>query len=63
MKIVRRGIVCNDTQRFMCYRCGTVFDADEGEYNLSNYSTEKVLNIELRCKCPLCEKNVYKYIS
>lgn len=60
MKIILNSNSSNDNKpiRFTCSRCGTVFDADRNEYDMSvNFRNEPYCV----CSCPKCNSTVYYY--
>lgn len=52
MRIVQEGNPVNKTRRFGCSRCGCIFDADKGEYEITYYP---YLEPMFTCKCPNCD--------
>lgn len=58
MKIIKRGNVqkLKKIKTFSCGNCGCVFEADNTEYDVCSQYNE----IYCQCKCPCCNKTVYR---
>lgn len=54
MKIIRRGHIQSKTKRFSCFHCGTVFEAEEGEYRNADQVAYVCEGIVAYCSCPVC---------
>lgn len=59
MKIIERGKIPKNTKRFYCKNCGTVFDADKGEYVSADQMEYMHDGILYKCICPVCKKWAY----
>jgi rubredoxin len=58
MKIVKKGEIPNKTKRFTCKLCGTVFEAERGEYHAAN-QIGWMEGIEYVSTCPVCKNTVF----
>ena len=58
MKIIKDGVIPDETKRFVCSKCGCVFDASKGEYR-ENFYCGQILE-GFSCKCPTCGEDVSK---
>ena len=59
MKIIKQGDlnIARKPLRFECKNCGTIFEADKGEYQfVDNYLSKE---INYACECPLCHGTIY----
>lgn len=56
MKIIKKGIIVKSDKRFSCRNCGTIFDADNEEYQ----TRTKMLITLYYCTCPVCGERVIK---
>jgi len=64
VKIVKYGNIYQvaRVRRFTCCRCGSVFDADNGEYTTVVGQIEYMYdNIIAKCICPVCGSTSYSY--
>lgn len=59
MKIIQEGKIPTYTKRFTCDTCGTVFDADKGEYHSCRQLEYTHDDLKYECKCPICCKMAY----
>lgn len=50
MVIIRQGHIPEDKVKFICRRCGTVFEAGIGEYKRAFWHNGYIYN----AACPLC---------
>lgn len=62
-QIVKAGDITKvqGTREFTCYLCGTVFTADETEYQFPDYMDVGNFNIETMCICPTCDHPAYRF--
>lgn len=58
MKIIKDGVIPDETKRFVCSKCGCVFEADKNEYK-ENFYCGQILE-GFSCKCPTCGEDVSK---
>lgn len=58
MKIIKQGEIPNQTKRFTCKLCGTVFEAEKGEYHEA-IQIGWMDDIEYVSTCPVCENTVF----
>lgn len=57
MKIIKKGEIPKQTKRFKCKHCGTIFEAEKGEYNGAN-QLAWIDGIEYESTCPVCGHTV-----
>lgn len=57
MKIIKPGIIIENTYRFVCGNCGCIFECNEHECreNIEEFYCYKT------CKCPTCNSICYHY--
>lgn len=55
MRIIKKGVKPDWEVCFECPTCGTIFEANESEYGVERYSTDK----HFYCNCPICGVTVY----
>jgi rubredoxin len=56
VKILKQGEVPTDTKKFTCKKCGTVFEAEKGEYVIADQWAYMHDGITAFCDCPVCGK-------
>lgn len=57
-RILKKGKIVKNIQRFKCPNCGCVFEADEDDYIvIMNFRNDFCSFLE--SKCPACYWNVY----
>ena len=59
MKIIKRGKVPVHTKQFTCDYCGTVFEAEKGEYKGCGQIAYMHDGLLYQCKCPICGEMAY----
>lgn len=59
MKIIKRGEIPNIAKRFTCKYCGTVFEAENGEYKGASQMAYMMDGIEYEATCPICNRTAY----
>ena len=59
MKIIKRGEIPDYTKRFTCETCGTIFEADQGEYKGCSQLAYLHDGLLYQCECPVCKKTAY----
>ena len=59
MKIISRGEIPVPVRRFECDYCGTIFEAEKGEFHSCGQYAYIHDGLEWECKCPVCGKMVY----
>ena len=56
-KIIKHGAPEITTRRFICTKCGCIFDADKRGYNVYFDRNERYC----RSSCPECNGSAYEY--
>lgn len=63
MKIIRQGKYDGPEtrpHRFVCKRCGCIWEADPGEFNISQMmGNDEVIMQDFTCRCPTCDALIY----
>lgn len=57
MKIIKKGKIPNKKVILKCPECGTIFEADDGEYtktNVVDFSSGKAYRDKYESVCPFC---------
>lgn len=59
MKIIKRGEIPTYTRRFTCETCGTIFEADQGEYTSCGELAYLHDGLLYQSTCPVCGKTAF----
>lgn len=59
MRIIKTGKLPSSQKKFTCDNCGTVFEADKGEYHSCGQMGYLHDGLLYECECPLCGKMAY----
>ena len=59
MKILKEGKIPTETKQFACHNCGTVFEAEKGEYTYADQMAYVHDGVTAYCICPLCGRRTY----
>ena len=59
MKIIKRGKIPSNTKKFTCGNCGTIFEANYGEWHSCGQIAQMHDGLLYECKCPVCERTAY----
>lgn len=59
MKIIREGYVKSNTKRFHCKKCGCIWEAETGEYEVTSQMAQQHDGIKAYWMiCPTCKNCV-----
>lgn len=59
MRIIKQGTIPTYTKQFTCNNCGTVFEAEMGEYKHCGQMAYMHDGLIYECECPVCRKMAY----
>lgn len=59
MKIIKQGEIPNYTKRFACKYCGSVFEAEKGEYQIASQIEYIMDGTVCKTTCPVCKNTVF----
>ena len=61
MRIIKEGKIPITTKIFTCHKCGTIFEAEKGEYEPGGQIAYLHDGVTAYCDCPFCGQKTYTY--